>query len=558
MDPAKLKAAGFSDQEIRLAQAGFSDAEIKAAKAKPNAPAPRPTRTFGGALMEGAGNIIPQAGRWLGSRDLNPANIPQHLKGLAEIPGALTDIAGGVAQQVRELSPPEYRGTAPAMNKTSAQAVGKALVDRYGGKQQIYNTIATDPWGSALDVSTVLAPAAAVTKSTKLGNVLQAASQATNPAMIAIGGPKAAIKSAKALEAPVSHTMGAVTGTSATAIREAAKAGKAGGIKAEAFQSNIRGEADPLAAVEEAKSALSAMHQQKIANYRTDILPISSDPAVLSFSNIEKAVKDVENRGYYRGLSGSGQKVATKKEAAQAWNKINKAVKDWKSLDPAEYHTAEGMDQLKQSIGDIQQSLPYGSPARSAADAVYASIKAEITRQAPGYGKVMSDYEAASQALKDLERELSLGKKGNPGTAVRKLQSALRNNASTGWNSRTDMARTLEAAGADTMFPQLAGQALSPAFPRGLSGLGVGGASLATVLAGAANPGAIAAALIAATTSSPRLVGETAYYGGKAVSAAEKLKAKLNSSGVNSKNINNATLVGEILSRFQQQQEPEQ
>jgi len=508
--------------------------------------------------MEGAGNIIPQAGRWLGSRDLNPANIPQHLKGLAGIPGALADVAGGVAQQVRELSPPEYRGTAPAMNKTSAQAVESAIADRYGGKQQIYNTIATDPWGSALDVSTVLAPAAAVTKGSKLGNMLQVASEATNPAMIAIGGTKAAIKAAKAIEAPASHAIGAVTGTSATAIREAAKAGKSGGAKAEAFQSNIRGEADSLTAVEEAKSALSAMHQQKSANYRTDILPISNDPTVLNFSDIEKAVKDVENRGYYRGLSGSGQKVATKKEAAQAWNKINKAVKDWKSLDPADYHTAEGMDQLKQSIGDIQQSLPYGSPARSAADAVYAAIKTEITRQAPGYGKVMSDYEAASQALKDLERELSLGKKGNPGTAVRKLQSALRNNASTGWGSRTDTARTLEAAGADTMFPKLAGQALSPAFPRGLSGLGVGGAGLATALAGGANPGAIAAALIAATTSSPRLVGETAYYGGKAVSAAEKLKNKLKSIGVNSKNINKATLIAEMLDRIKQQQEPEQ
>jgi hypothetical protein len=216
MDPAKLKAAGFSDQEIRLAQAGFSDAEIQAAKAKPNAPAPRPTRTFGGALMEGAGNIIPQAKGWLGSRDLNPANIPQHLKGLAEIPGALVDVAGGVAQQVRELSPPEYRGTAPAMNKTSAQATGKALADRYGGKQQIYNTIATDPWGSALEVGSIAAPALAVTRSAQLGNALKIAPILKTAAEVS--GAKAVGNAAKRVGAVV--TSGSTAKRTAQALRE--------------------------------------------------------------------------------------------------------------------------------------------------------------------------------------------------------------------------------------------------------------------------------------------------------------------------------------------------
>ena len=536
------------------------------------ASAANPERSFLGAVGEGFSNIVPQAGRWLGSRDLNPANIPEHLANAAQIPGALTKVAGGAMQMVREMSPPEYRGAAPTIDKTQAQAMGQALANRYGGKQQIYNTIATDPIGSLGDVASILAAPEALglrgaSLAGRTGEMLAKTSRIINPAMAPINATKVAGGAMKLGERLTSNSMGAVTGTSATAIREAAKAGAAGGNKAATFQANLRDDANPFTAVEDAKAALAAMHQQKGANYRTEILPISSDPTVLSFSGIEKAVKKVEDRGYYRGLSGTGAKVATKKEASEAWDKINKAVNDWKALDPTEYHTAEGMDQLKQSIGDIQQSLPYGSPARSAADAVYAAVKTEIVSQAPGYGKVMSDYEAASQALKDLERELSLNKKGNPGTAVRKLQSALRNNAATGGGMRTNMARELESAGADTMFPALAGQALSPNFARGLPGLGVGGAGLATVLASGANPAAIAAALTAAAATSPRLMGEAAYYAGKVggtvgkfggrrvMTEAEKLQAKMKTLGITPKNINKATLIAQMLA---QPQEPAQ
>jgi hypothetical protein len=552
----KADAAGDTESAQRFAEM------YKAAPAGASAPA---KRTFLGALAEGAGAAGPQAMRWMGNLDLNPANIPEHAMtlgtALAGLPGAAGGVAAGVAQQYRDLSPKQFQGSAPRMDTAPALAAENAVYQRYGAmpgpqrdkprfnKQNVYNTIATDPIGTLSDVSTVLAMPEAMgmrgaSKMGQIGEALAKTSQVLNPAMAPINGAILAGKLASKAEPLVSHGLGATTGTSATAVREAAKAGAAGGTRADAFEASMRGTADPLAVVEDAKAALGRMHQAKSASYRSDILPISNDPTVLSFSGIEKSVKDVENRGSYKG-------VAINEEASSAWQKINKKVEEWKRLDPAEYHTAEGLDALKKSIGDIQQSLPYGSPARSAADAVYASVKAEITKQAPAYGKVMSDYEDASQSLRDLERELSLGKKGNAGTAVRKLQAALRNNANTGWGAREGMARKLEDAGADTMFPALAGQAMSPVFPRGLGGAVVGGVEGAGALLAHGNPAILGSMLAAVPITSPRIVGEAALAAGKGSAAAKRIGQALanKAPALTRSNVNKATLLGQQLAR---------
>jgi len=107
--------------------------------------AANPERSFLGAVGEGFSNIVPQAGRWLGSRDLNPANIPEHLANAAQIPGALTKVAGGAMQMVREMSPPEYRGAAPTIDKTQAQAMGQALANRTAANNKFTTLLPLTP-----------------------------------------------------------------------------------------------------------------------------------------------------------------------------------------------------------------------------------------------------------------------------------------------------------------------------------------------------------------------------------------------------------------------------
>jgi hypothetical protein len=69
-------------------------------------------------------------------------------------------------------------------------------------------------------------------------------------------------------------------------------------------------------------------------------------------------------------------------------------------------------------------------------------------------------------------------------------------------------------------MPQLAGQALSSAAPRGLQGIG-------SAVAGATTAFANPAYLAALPLTSPRIVGEAAYYAGKKTSKATQLADKL-------------------------------
>lgn len=324
-----------------------------------------------------------------------------------------------------------------------------------------------------------------------------------SPAMQATAGllaPRAARAGARVAEPVVSNVLGFTTGAGAPSIREAAKAGRAGGDKAAAFQEQLRGTAPINDVVATAKEAVSKLRQDRSDSYRQNIDVVKQDKTVLDFSTIDKAVSSVKNMGLYNG------KVVNP-SANETWKKIDGLVEDWKTSDPAKFHTPEGLDALKKAVGDVRDSSEYGTPARRVADQVYHAVKNEIVSQAPQYSKVMKDYEVASDLLKEMEKTLSLNPKANVDTTVRKLQSIMRNNANTNYGRRAELGNILEQNGADTMMPQLAGQALSAITPRSLSGIGSalsgGGAALTHPMA-----------LPALALTSPRLMGEASYYSG--------------------------------------------
>jgi hypothetical protein len=123
----------------------------------------------------------------------------------------------------------------------------------------------------------------------------------------------------------------------------------------------------------------------------------------------------------------------------------------------------------------------------------------------------MSEYEAGSDAIKEIEKALSLNDKASVDTALRKLTSIMRNNVNTNFGQRTKLAEKLQQAGGAEFIPGIAGQSLNSPYPRGIQG-GVLPALGAGTFMGA---GFIPAAGVLAA-SSPRLVGEAAYYAGKA------------------------------------------
>lgn len=402
-----------------------------------------------------------------------------------------------------------------------ANAVGGEYAQKYGSVEGFKKALATDPVSVIGDMSILLtgggSVAAKVPGIARAGEIAATAGRAIDPLNLAT---KAVTKPLQLAEMLATPALGSATGAGAESIREAAKSGAAGGAKAEAFLEQLRGNAPIENVVNTAKEAVAELYRNRSDAYTSGITGATASKKVLNFAPIDAAITKAEKIGTFEGIEIRGN-------AATALKEIKDKIQEFKNSTSPKTKTVEGFDKLKQAIGDIQQNLQYGSPARKVADELYNAVKNEIVKQAPEYGKVMSDYENASALLKDIQGTLSLNPKANVDTSIRKLQSILRNNANTNYGRRVDLARELEATGvpgADTLFPQLAGQMLSSVTPRGIQGgilpSAAGGAAF---LGGLTNPATIAAVGAGALASSPRLVGEAAYYGGKAYGTSKML-----------------------------------
>jgi hypothetical protein len=415
--------------------------------------------------------------------------------------GNVADLAvGGV---YNALPKPLQRGLDYLETNPEAQqrAIGKAAMvgqmykDRYGSMEGVKNTLATDPVGVAGDVSTVLGVGAAVTPG-KLSAALSRASSLTNPlsavAPIARGVGKVA-------EPIASNTLGMLTGVGADNVRMAAKSGF---NKIPEFMDNLSGKVGMTDVLDSARQNIQNMGAQKSAQYRANMANIKGDKTVLAFDGIDQAVKDASNVVSFKGQVKNAR-------GAQVTNEIADEISKWKALDPAEFHTPEGLDALKQKIGGIVDSIPLEEKtARMAAGNIYNAIKSEISAQAPTYAKTMKEYSDATEQIREIERALSLGKNASADTAMRKLQSLSRNNASTNYGNRLDLARSMESAGGNEILPAIAGQAMNTWTPRGLVGQAGGMASAGAALT---NPGMLALLPL----QSPRAVGIGSYGAGR-------------------------------------------
>ena len=225
----------------------------------------------------------------------------------------------------------------------------------------------------------------------------------------------------------------------------------------------------------------------------------------IDFGKISKTVK--------RAMSGRRFKgVDINRSTAKLSVEIQARLDEWASLKPSKYHTVEGMDAFRKSIGDIRDSTEYGTPSRGLADKVYFAVRKSIEAEAPEYGKVLSEYHQASTHLRNLERSLSLGHNAAVETSLRKLQAVMRNDVTSAYGKRAEYARDLKGAGATKLDAMLAGQALQTWMPRALASrvgsLGTGAAGVSGMISPYALP------LVAA--ASPRIVGMGAYRAGQA------------------------------------------
>ena len=438
---------------------------------------------FGKSLIQ---PFVDPVGTVTGIRDLVAGTIQKTAdKGRERVPE--------MAARYAEVRPPQ---PGDRIDTGTVDAFTKHMVERYGGKDNILKTVKQDPVGALTDASSLLLGGGATTGI----RALSTAGKAIDPINAAA---KTVAATAKAVEPVVSGVVGMTTGAGGTAIREAAKAGFEGGEQQRAFLDQMRRNAPVTDVLDSARTAVEELRAQRADAYQKSMTGITKDPAILDFGPIDDAVSRVQSTGTYEG------KVVNA-PAAKVWQEIGEAIADWKTSDPAKFHSVAGMDALKRKIGIIRDSTEVGSPQRKAADEVYRAVRDQIVKQAPDYGKTMKEYEMASEAIQDLERSLSLSSKFGIDTSVRKLQSIMRNNVNANYGRRAELGEKLVDAGADTLMPQLAGQSLNSGMPRGLVGQGAGLAALGSGYL--FNPWAVAGAPFA----SPRLIGEAAHLGGVA------------------------------------------
>lgn len=397
----------------------------------------------------------------------------------------------------------------------AADAFNNYIGGRYGSLEGFKNAVATDPVGVATDISAAFTGGETIGaklpgiigKTAELsGDVGRAINPLTVPSRIVskvapmIPGSGNAASFLKSIPGNVAtKVIGDVTtGAGSKSIQNAYQAGVAGGDVGASFLGNMRGNIPWSNVVSDAKDALSNMFQERSARYRAGMQQVSNDSSVLNFDGIDKALEKITGVNSFKGKDLSPATTGVRED-------IFKTVADWKQEDPAEFHTPEGFDALKQRIGDIKDSQQYGTPQWTIASNAYNAVRKTIADQAPVYNKVMGDYSAASDQLSELQKELSLGKNGNPNTALRKLQSVMRDNANTSFGNRAKLADTLDANSKTPIIPALAGQALSTIIPRGLAKYGDVG------MMGIAGLAHLPAALAIGAVSSPRLMGEAAY-----------------------------------------------
>ena len=120
----------------------------------------------------------------------------------------------------------------------------------------------------------------------------------------------------------------------------------------------------------------------------------------------------------------------------------------------------------------------------------------------------MKDYEDASNLVRDIESSLSLKQNTHAATSLRKLQSIMRNDVSSGFGKQAEYAKELSAAGADKLFPTMAGQGMSSFVPRGMATVGPAAVGASSFM----NP----ASARGAPAHEPAHRGEAVHAGGRA------------------------------------------
>jgi hypothetical protein len=443
------------------------------------------------------------------------------IQGLKNIPSsgrqALKDIGGAIAHPIETLKNIGKLGLGtlvkagsvvnpnmdwiPELEETKKypEAMADFYANRYGGSENIKQTLINDPVGMLSDLASVLSlgggAVSKVGQAGKIGKVGRAISKVGNaiePINIVGKGLGLAGKGAGKI---LKHGLGITTGAGADAISEAVKAGKTG---SKTFLENIRNKVPQREVLPLVSDALDTIRMKAKNDYTSDMGKVLNDPTVLDVSPIQNKMLDLIDDTAYKNFEKIGRKSKLKMD------EMTKVISEMERK-PA-IHTAEGLDAIKRRLNEIE--IPYDSRmAERARTTLTNTIKDTIQKQHPVYADVMKNWWEMEELNNQMKKTLSLNPNATIDTQLRKLQSVMRNNVNTGYGHRLELVKELNKYNPD-ILPALAGQSLSSVSPRGLQGITATGAGITGI---ASNPNV----LLTLPAFSPRVVGETSYLTGR-------------------------------------------
>ena len=417
----------------------------------------------------------------------------------------------------------EYSQKFEKLSGTTTQ-LGAYFKKKYGGWEEIKRTFAEDPASLLLDLSAVfsggatLAPklakiADAINPITQTANLTKKASTPVAAAVdtlttgSGIDAVKNAVKSgAKSITAPISNAYNMAKGNMPKGdIFE----GTNSFVKAMRERPGY-GIDDMLS---KAKGNLTDMKIAKNKQYTDDMAKLSTDKTQLAFDGVVKALKTAKESF---GMSRSG--VVKNEEVMNLLRRMEDKIDAFRKKGA---RTPADFDDMKQSLQGMFDPKSSDAQILTAGSSVVRAVGDDIAKQAPAYRKTMADYGEASGLVQEIEKTLSLGKKSQADTAIRKLTSVMRNNVNTNYGARGNLAKMLADSGKSVdLLERITGSAFSSYMPKGLraAGAGLGGAGgLTTGIVG------IPTVMALLATQSPKIIGELLYKIGQGGAIPAKL-----------------------------------
>ena len=484
---AKLAA----DPEVELGDFNYdpADKEIRQRILSEEGPRAADTRTVGETIGGAAWNLIPSTYEFaIDTVKAMTVDLPDTIEGVAKVVG----------------------GAAGLTDDTAYEALKDYYADRYGDIEGFKKALATDPASILPDVAGVFSGGAtigakAANLGAKAGNIaalsnaaraaegFAAAAAKLDPLALAakgvqVGGRAAGTVGDVALSIPAR-----VAGVTGTDVKQAFSAGKRG---SQTFVEQMQGTGDVMDPLAKADAAVSELYQARSRDYQRRMARLNK-AEVLDWTDIEKAIDDVEAVGKHKGIDISS--------AADVWQDIYDIADQFKAQG---LNTLEDFDAMKRAMSTIASKHQVGTPQHKVAKDVAASINKVIVDKAPVYANIMRDYRMASDTLSDLKASIGLDAK-SADTALGKLQRIAAGRGPRGTTVLELLESTRSGKGLGDM---LAGQNLSGREPQGIApSLSVPGALAA------GDPTVLTTALI-----TPRGLGERAYGLGEKYGAVER------------------------------------